>query len=372
MKNGIVYKGDGIFDYCGWPTVARIDKNILAVAYSGNRLRHVCSFGKTMVCYSYDEGKTWSKPMAVVDTKFDDRDGGIVANGKQVLVSSFNNTYKMQIRYLVRQVARYGRNDRTDNEENLIKTYIEMNKSADEKDVCSSLSISEDQGKTFSTRIIMPITSPHGPKVLSDGTYVWVGRNFSIDERDRTEGLRDYNFLEEGIYVMYSKDGYAWSEPERLPNIENVVLSCEPDVIQINNGELLVHVRVVHKKDFSGDVESIYQIVSSHNRTQWSNPAPLGIDAIPSHLMRHSSGVIIMSAGRRVSPIAQQVFLSYDEGKTWSKPYSIDTDAPDEDMGYPSTVELNDGSLMTVYYQHDKIGEKNYIKYTVWTLDELK
>ena len=26
-------------------------------------------------------------------------------------------------------------------------------------------------------------------------------------------------------------------------------------------------------------------------------------------------------------------------------------DAPDTDLGYPSTVELSDGSLLTVYYQ---------------------
>ena len=372
MKTGIVYKNDGLFGYCGWPTLARIDKNTLAVAFSGNRLRHVCTFGRTMVCYSYDEGKTWSKPMAVIDTKFDDRDGGIVANGKQVLVSSFNNTYKMQLRYLERQVARYGRNDKTDSEETLIKTYIEMNKTADERDVGSSIAISEDGGKTFPTRIMMPITSPHGPKVLADGSYVWVGRNFSIDERDRTDGAREYNFLKEGIYCIFSKDGYAWSEPTRLPDIENVVQSCEPDVLELSNGELLVHIRVVHKKDFSGDVEDIYQTVSSNNRTKWSKPEPLKIDAIPSHLMRHSSGVIIMSVGRRVSPIADQVFLSYDEGKTWQGPYAIDTEAPDEDMGYPSTVELCDGSLMTVYYHHGKKGENNYLKYTVWTLDELK
>jgi hypothetical protein len=148
MKKGIVYKGDGTFDYCGWPTVARIDDNTLAVAYSGNRLRHVCTFGRTMVCYSYDEGKTWSKPMAVIDTKFDDRDGGIVANGKQVIVSSFNNNYAFQLQDLEWQFKCHGRNEKTENEAKMIRLYIEMNKGADESDVGSSIAISEDGGKT--------------------------------------------------------------------------------------------------------------------------------------------------------------------------------------------------------------------------------
>ena len=370
MKTGIVYKGDGLFDYCGWPTVARIDKDTIAVAYSGNRLRHVCTFGRTMVCYSYDEGKTWSKPVTVVDTKFDDRDGGIIANGKQVIVSSFNNNYAFQLQDIDWQFKCHGHNEKTENEAKMIRLYIEMNKDADEKDVGSSIAISEDGGKTFPTRIMVPITSPHGPKVLADGSYVWVGRSFSIDKKYWTEGAREYNFLEEGIYCMFSKDGYTWSEPTRLPDIdeEGVELLCEPDVIQLKNGELLAQIRV-HRK---GKPFGIYQTTTTDGMTKWTTPVDLNVPSAPPHLLRHSSGKLISVVARRHAPIAEQVLISDDEGQTWQGPYDIDTDAPDGDMGYPSTVELNDGSLMTVYYQHDKKGENNYLKYTIWTLDELK
>ena len=370
MKKGIVYKGDGTFDYCGWPTVARIDDNTLAVAYSGNRLRHVCTFGRTMVCYSYDEGKTWSKPMAVIDTKFDDRDGGIVANGKQVIVSSFNNNYAFQLQDLEWQFKCHGRNEKTENEAKMIRLYIEMNKGADESDVGSSIAISEDGGKTYPTRVIVPITSPHGPKVLSDGSYVWVGRSFAIAERDRDPN-REYNFLDEGIYVIFSKDGYTWSEPKRLPSIDepDVTLLCEPDIIQLKNGELLVQIRV-HKS--TPGAYHLYQTVSSNGMTEWSKPEDLHVLASPPHLMRHSSGKLICSVARRDKPIAEQILLSDDEGKTWDGPYDINTDAPNGDMGYPSTVELKDGSLMTVYYQNDPIKQKNYVEYVIWTLDELK
>lgn len=60
------------------------------------RLRHVCPFGKGIICYSYDEGKTWTKPAVVIDTPLDDRDCGIVAYGNKVMVTSFNNTVETQ------------------------------------------------------------------------------------------------------------------------------------------------------------------------------------------------------------------------------------------------------------------------------------
>jgi sialidase-1 len=43
-------------------------------------------------------------------------------------------------------------------------------------------------------------------------------------------------------------------------------------------------------------------------------------------------------------------------------------DAPDTDLGYPSTVELSDGSLLTVYYQKYAGDEKCSILQTRWRL----
>jgi len=45
-------------------------------------------------------------------------------------------------------------------------------------------------------------------------------------------------------------------------------------------------------------------------------------------------------------------------------------------MGYASTVELSDGSLLTAYYQKyregDKVDKKTSFLYTKWTLPERK
>ena len=64
---------------------------------SGFRMKHVCPFGKVVISYSDDEGKTWTRPTVVMDTPLDDRDAGILPFGENsVIITSFNNTVNMQ------------------------------------------------------------------------------------------------------------------------------------------------------------------------------------------------------------------------------------------------------------------------------------
>jgi len=60
--------------------------------------------------------------------------------------------------------------------------------------------------------------------------------------------------------------------------------------------------------------------------------------------------VLISSYGWRRQGYGQRVLLSYDDGKSYES-WIIRDDGFGGDLGYPSTVELEDGSLYTVYYQ---------------------
>ena len=48
----------------------------LLVAYSGDRGAHISDDGKVRLLRSRDHGRTWIKPVTIVDTPLDDRDGG--------------------------------------------------------------------------------------------------------------------------------------------------------------------------------------------------------------------------------------------------------------------------------------------------------
>lgn len=361
IRRGVVCEDETLFGYCGWPSVGLLPGGRLAAVFSGNRLKHVCPFGRTVVCYSSDEGKTWTAPSAVINTAFDDRDGGIAVKGEQVLVTAFNNNFAFQLAEAEHNNDKYTP---------IIKEYIALNADADEDFVGSCIAVSEDGGKTFGKPYLVPVTAPHGPIVLSDGRYFYVGRSFSIAEKFRTKG-RKYDFLPEGIWCMFSANGYDWSEPQPVytPKEGDYDLYCEPHAIQKNNGEVIVQIRVQNTKGKWGALRT-YQTESHGGITGWSEPHDLGIMGSPPHLMRHSSGKLVCVTGRREVPYAEQAMISSDDGKTWSAPFAIDDNVATDDMGYPCSVELSDGSILTVYYQKKTAQSKAGIYYTVWKIPE--
>jgi len=60
------------------------------------------------------------------------------------------------------------------------------------------------------------------------------------------------------------------------------------------------------------------------------------------------------------------VAFSRDDGATWDHDWIVRDDGPDDDLGYPSTVELGDGSLFTVCYQKAAAGEKCSLLWSKW------
>ena len=63
--------------------------------------------------------------------------------------------------------------------------------------------------------------------------------------------------------------------------------------------------------------------------------------------------------------------ISRDCGKTWGEEHIL-SEAYCNDLGYPATVELEDGSLVTVYYERygeDKFTSMLSVK---WTIEEFE
>ena len=62
--------------------------------------------------------------------------------------------------------------------------------------------------------------------------------------------------------------------------------------------------------------------------------------------------------------------FSYDEGKTWDAGHDIYVNGVNLDLGYPSSVELDDGSILTVFYAHAKSGEPATILQQRWKFEK--
>ncbi len=106
---------------------------------------------------------------------------------------------------------------------------------------------------------------------------------------------------------------------------------------------------------------------SSDGGRTWSAPEMLAAGS-PPHLLRHSSGAVVVTYGYRQAPFGQRARVSLDDGRTWGEELTLRDDGVSGDLGYPSSVELSDGSILTVYYQALPGGGNCALLGTVWEL----
>ena len=76
----------------------------------------------------------------------------------------------------------------------------------------------------------------------------------------------------------------------------------------------------------------------------------------------------MMTYGHRRPPYGNQARLSEDGGRTWSEPMILSGDGMGGDLGYPSTVQLGDGSLLSVWYEAMKGYRGAVLRQARWKL----
>ena len=323
-----------------WPTVARLKNGKIAVTASGYRLYHICPFGKAVMITSEDEGKTFSPLQTVIDTPLDDRDAGICPFGESgVIVTSFNNTRQMQKNW-----ARSVYMDRkTEEEIKYIESYIDnVTDEQEAKYLGSTYKVSYDNGVTFGEVMRTVVNCPHGPIELSDGSLLYVGTDSTGNDKPR-----GYN----GITVAKLTPGTKGEIIGRIDIIPEGD-SWEPHAVQLPDGTILCHIRVQRYRSGEELLFSTYQSESHDGGYTWTPPHKLLSDhgGAPAYLMLHSSGAVISVYGYRQYPYAIKAMISFDGGKTWDIDHVLYEQPHSADIGYPATVELKDGSLMTVFY----------------------
>ena len=152
------------------------------------------------------------------------------------------------------------------------------------------------------------------------------------------------------IQACRSMDGgCSWTARGAVPLLPNTVGDNyhEPHVVELPSGKLIGAIRAENGGgvDLERDAGvkggmSIMMTGSTDGGQSWSTARPLNFHGSPPHLLRHSSGVLIMTYGYRRTPYGQRVAFSYDDGATWEHDWIIRDDGPDADLGYP----LNGGT----------------------------
>ena len=331
--------------YAGWPTVGRRQSGELWLVWSGGRDGHVCPMGQVRAMHSRDEGATWTHPRVLLDTALDDRDSGFLETAKGTLLATTFTSLayepSLQKALSMAELTPQGWKSRTLSAEQLDRWQGAHRRIPDDAERRSQLGEwiirSTDGGRSWSAQIPTVLNSPHGPAQLRDGRLLYAGKELwtSAGRIGVAESL---------------DDGLSWkwlAEIPARPGDDVKKGYHELHQTETADGRILVQIRN-HNERNKGET---LQCESADGGRTWTVPAPIGVWGLPSHLLRLRDGRLLMTYGHRRPPFGNQARLSTDHGRTWSGPIPLSVDGVGGDLGYPSTVELSDGSLLSVWYE---------------------
>jgi hypothetical protein len=337
--------------YGGWPTLTRRADDELLLVWSGGRESHVCPFGQVQSMRSSDGGRTWSFPRVLIDSAIDDRDAGILVTDKGTLLATTFTSLAYEPGLAKAEAA-------SGWEPAKLKRWIaardRLTAPQRQKQLGTWMIRSTDGGTEWSARYRVPVNSPHGPIQISKGRLIYAGKELWNDENR--------------IGVCQSlDDGLTWEWLATIPTRDGDDHRDyhELHAVQASDGQLIVHIRNHNSKN-AGET---LQTESEDDGMTWSEPHSIGVWGLPSHLLRLKDGRLLMSYGHRRKPLGNQARVSSDNGRTWSEAMMISSDGVTGDLGYPSTVELDDHSLVTVWYEVRPGNSNAVLRQARWKLD---
>lgn len=292
---GYVCEDAGAGAYEAFPDVCRLqDGRLMCVFYAG--YGHVAlpseqlpRGGRISFCLSSDEGQTWTDAETLYDGPDDDRDPSIVQLKNGRMICNF---------FSLRKGATEG-------------SYSGLG---------TWMISSDDKGKTWSE-----------PKQISKTHYC------SSPIRELSSGRLILGLYTEGGKksqgsAVFSDDGGDTWQPEVLIDNGGVQLDAETDIIELKDHTL-----------YAAQRPQMAMALSKDMGATWTVSQAMGFAGHCPYFLRTKDDVIVLAYRLPNTSLR----FSRDECQTWSENVVID----DVIGAYPSMVNLNDGSVLVVYYE---------------------
>ena len=287
----------GAGGYEAFPDVCRLrDGRLMCVFYAG--YGHVAlpkdslpRGGRICYCLSSDEGRTWTPAKILYDGPDDDRDPSIVQLGNGQLICNF-----------------------------------------------FSLRASQEPGSPYSGLGSWMVTSADLGATWSEPIQISASYYCSAPIRELSTGRLILGLYAETSQsgphgaVTYSDDGgKSWSKEVDIDN-GGIRLDAETDLIERKDGTL-----------YAAQRPHMSYATSADRGQSWTVSQPIGFPGHCPYFLRTKDDIIVLA--HRVPNTS--LHYSLDECQTWS-----DNVVVDEVIGaYPSLVNLQDGSVLIVYYE---------------------
>lgn len=304
----VICEDAGAGGYEAFPDICRCaNGDLLCVFYAG--YDHV-SFptddlprgARVSAVRSSDEGETWSEPFVVADTPWDDRDPSVMCTADGTLLCNWF-TY-------------YGGFREPEGETTFKYKELWLSRSTDHGHTWSEPELIEHMSGAY-WACSSPIIE------LASGQLLWPVY------REYQRPLRNWSAV-----IRSTDGGLTWGEPQWVDeeNDDN----DEPALCQMPDGRILCVMR-------TNSGQSMWYSWSEDDGHTWTPSREIGFRGNCPYLLRTDGGVLLL--GHRHPQTS--LHYSLDDGRTWSDNVLLDITGG----AYPSMVQLEDGSVLAVYYE---------------------
>jgi BNR repeat-like domain len=305
-----------IENVCAWPNLTLMpDGTIIAIIH--NQPSHGGMEGE-LECWASEDGETWEKrgnpaPHAPKTIRMNHA-AGLAGNGDLiVLCSGWTDEKQPQ-----RPKQKPFRDD-------ILRTWV-----------CRS----SDGGRTWSQIREFPAREtgwsehiPFGDIFVADDESLRVstyqGKFVDETKSTKTGGWRSWQFRSDD-------DGKTWQKGQIIGPRHN-----ETSLFHAGGTRWLAAARI----------DAVELFDSEDDGLTWNGPQRVTErNEINAHLARLDDGQLLLSYGNRIKgEYGVLAKLSGDEGKTWTEPIRL-AKTLNSDCGYPSSVQRNDGMIVTAWY----------------------
>jgi hypothetical protein len=200
---------------------------------------------------------------------------------------------------------------------------------------------SDDEGKTWQKTDIPELdtyvscSSPWSYTQLRDGRLL---RAFMVLSGPGDSG---------DVFAAFTRDGRAAQTVRVMGDPEEKVRFTEETLVhETSGGAIWMLTRV------EGGDDHLWQGVSRDGGQTWSARKTGVKGHPPSGLVALADGRLVLTYGYRHPPFGIRAVISNDEGLTWDtdRVVVLRNDGAGYDLGYPRSMQLDDGTILTVYY----------------------
>jgi Neuraminidase (sialidase) len=317
-KRVIVATDGGYF-----PVLLRLQTGRLLVVYRYGA-PHISVKGELAVSWSDDNGQTWTSPKVVVTGENDHRNPamGEMQNGDIVLSYCIMDGYDASGRKFKPPVN--GMNQRSSRPLWMVRsrdhgvTWDAPEEIEGTRAIADKGELINAYGKIVLTRDGSALMSVYGTSKVHSPSYEYIFKSTNM--------------------------GHTWSLLSTVAEQVN-----ETGILALPGKQILATMRTNKEQELT-------TTRSVDGGKTWDTPIiTTNANEHPGDLIRLRNGDILLTFGERNVPRGAAAMLSQDGGKTWDQHTRmvLADDAPIFDCGYPSSVELPDGRIVTVYYKVD-------------------